>query len=485
MSQKMDRRNQSCGWASKEFSGVSLGDPRLNKRLIKIADRLAEMPESSINQACNGWSETKAAYRFFQNENVCERDILAMHAEQTAERAKQLEIILAIQDTSYFSYTDHKKTTGLGIISKTPGNHVKMLSATGIIMHTSFAVSTDGLPLGILDQEIVARKPLPEELRAKKKRSHNTYVAIEDKESFRWLKALKNTEGVARGAEVKVVTVCDREGDFYEFYELFHQLGASVLIRARGDRAINKNSRHSEKSDLGLWALMQSQPTLGTIEVEIPARNSKPARVATLETRVGSFTMSPPRNLLRHQTEDLPELSLNAVYVVEEHPPQGEEALEWMLVTDLSVMNFDEAVEKVRWYCLRWRIEVFHKILKSGLNVEKCRLQTADRLIRYLTVMSIVAWRIYWITLIARTNPNLPCSSLLDEDEWKVLYSKIHKTNSYPTKLPVMRDVVRWVAMLGGFLARKGDGEPGIISLWRGWKRLCDLSEGWNIAMAK
>ena len=192
-----------------------------------------------------------------------------------------------------------------------------------------------------------------------------------------------------------------------------------------------------------------------------------------------------PRHHIRHKTEELPDLKLFAVWVKEEDPPDGEEALEWLLLSNLAITNFDEAVEKVRWYCLRWRIEVFHKVLKSGRKVEQCRLETADRLIRYLTVMSIIAWRIYWITLIARTDPQWSCVPLLAEEEWKVLYSKIHKTKSYPKQPPTLHEVVRWIAMLGGFLGRKGDKEPGVITLWRGWKRLCGLSEGWNLALAK
>ena len=180
----------------------------------------------------------------------------------------------------------------------------------------------------------------------------------------------------------------------------------------------------------------------------------------------------------------MPDLKIYAVYAVEKNAPKGEEPLEWLLFTDIPVNTFDEAIEKVEWYCFRWRIEVFHKILKSGLNVEKCRLGTADRLARYLTVMSIIAWRIFWITLLGQADPNLPCSVILERQEWKVLYSKFRRTKRYPKTPPTIREVVRWIAQLGGFLARKGDGEPGTITLWRGWKRLCDLSEGWALANA-
>ena len=171
-----------------------------------------------------------------------------------------------------------------------------------------------------------------------------------------------------------------------------------------------------------------------------------------------------------------------AVYVMEVDPPSNAEPLEWMPLTTLSVTNFDEAYEKVKWYCLRWRIETFHKVLKSGFNVEKCRLSDANRLIRYLTVMSIVAYRLFMITLLARTDPNLPCNALLSESEWKVLYLRTNRDARIPKQPPKIKDVVAWIAQLGGFLARKGDGNPGVITLWRGWKRLADLVSGWELA---
>ena len=477
-------KNQSLAWASSEFENANMGDDRLKVRLIRIADRLGSMPESPINQACNGWAETKGAYRFFQNESVDSKEILATHAARTAQRANDFDIILAIQDTSYFSYTDHKKTTGLGVISKTPGKNVASMSSVGLIMHTSFAVSTEGLPLGILDQKIFPRPTLPEDLVELKKRSHNTNVAIEDKESFRWLESLEKTKNAMLGSGTKVVTVCDREGDFYEFFERAKTLDTSFLVRARADRTVNKPSRYAEQEVEKLWAHIGNLSVQGSIEVEIPARDNKPARVACLDIRYGSIRISPPRNHIRHKSETMPDLQLTAVYAVEPNPPPEEkEPLEWMLLTDLPVVTFDEAVEKIKWYCLRWRIEVFHKILKSGLKVEQCRLQTADRLIRYLTIMSIIAWRIYWINLLARTNPDLPCSTILCEEEWKVLYAKIHGAKKEPpAQAPKIGDVVRWIAMLGGFLARKNDGQPGVITLWRGWKRLFDLTEGWNLA---
>jgi hypothetical protein len=462
------------GWATEEFSNVSLGDKRLDKRLVKICDSFSESPESPINQACSDWAETKGAYRFFKNENVKTEKILEAHKEKTAERASKHELILAIQDTSYLIYTDHPKTRGLGKINMKKGKNVKEIFSHGLIMHTSLAVNTDGLPLGILDQKICARPAYPDD-------RNNDKLPIEDKESYRWLESLKNSKDLMN--ETKIVTICDREADIYEFFNLSEEIDSPVLVRANQNRAVNKKSRYSEEDHLKLWDFMEKQPIAGEFAVEVPAKDGKPSRIATLELKFGSFTFNPPRNNVKHKTCNFPNLIMYAVFVFEKKPPEGIDPLEWMLLTNLKVNSFDEAFEKVRWYCFRWRIEMFHKVLKSGFRVEDCRLGAADRLIKYLTVMSIVAWRIFMVTLIARTNPDLPCNQYLTDNEWKVLYMKVNNKKKCPKKIPKIREVVIWIAKLGGFLARKGDGDPGTITLWRGWKRLADLTEGWNLAL--
>jgi cytochrome c oxidase subunit IV len=222
--------------------------------------------------------------------------------------------------------------------------------------------------------------------------------------------------------------------------------------------------------------------------IDIPKRSKtkhckeKEARTAMVAVRFGSFTLNPPRNNVKHGTEQLPDIEMQAVYVMELDPPDGVESVEWMLLTNLPVMSYEEAYEKVLWYCLRWRIEMYFKVMKSGFRVEACRLGHADRLARYLTVMSIVAWRLFMITLMARTNPEEPCSTFLTDREWKVLFLKANRNKAIPKKPPSIGEVVIWVAALGGYLARRSDGSPGTIALWRGWKRLTDLSEGWTLA---
>lgn len=318
-------------------------------------------------------------------------------------------------------------------------------------MHTTFAVRTDGLPIGLLDQKISSRPPIAEEVRELKKRSHGIALPVEEKESIRWIESFINCNNQPGLKEVKVVTVCDREADMYDLFELVVGSNSLFVVRASQNRMVNKKSTYSKKTGERLWDLMSNLVCEGEIEVNVPARDDKPKRTTILEVRYGDFIMNPPANHVKKKTKKLTDLKLTAIYVTEKSVSPEEEAISWMLLTNININIIEEAIEKVKWYCLRWRIEVFHKILKSGLKVEECRLGTAQRLMRYLTVMSIIAWRIFFITLIARTNPNLPCTDLLGDEEWKVLYTKMNRTKVYPDTPPTIREAVRWIAQLGGF----------------------------------
>jgi len=476
------------GWAAEEFVDATLGDKRLDARLIRLCDRFSDAPESPINQSCADWAETKAAYRFFQNENVAVSEILAAHRRKTAQRAKKHNTVLAIQDTSYFVYTSHPTTEGLGRMSLKKGLNVEKIYSNGLVMHTCLAVTTQGLPLGLLSQKIFARKLRPEsERRAMGGKYIQDVLPVEKKETYRWLDALITTHEAM--GDTRVITVCDREADLYDFFKLSDQLGSPVLIRASANRTVNRRSRYAEKDVVKLWDHMRQQPETGSFTIQIPRRpksqhcKEREARTASVIVRFGRFRLNPPRNNIKHRKEQLADIDMNAVYVLEPHPPAGEEPVEWMLLTNLPVRSFDEAREKVLWYCLRWRIEMYFKVLKSGFRVEACRLGHAERLTRYLTVMSIVAWRLFMITLIARTDPATPCATYLADHEWKVLFMKANKNKALPKTPPSIGDVVTWVAQLGGYLARSSDGPPGTITLWRGWKRLADLTEGWNLAV--
>ncbi len=265
--------NKGNEWARNELGDAALGDKRLTDRLVNIADSLISLPESSINQACGSWSEAKAAYRFFQNENVKGSDILTSHIAKTVERTKTHKRILVIQDTSCISYMGHEKIRGLAVVSKK--------QSKGIMMHTAFAISTEGLTLGILDQKLYSRPSISKEDQELEKRRRCRNVSIEDKESIKWLESLKKTNEIIDSTQTETITVCDREADIYDFFELAYRLNSAVLIRACRNRNINKTSRYSREEKL--WQFIERVPCTGKVEVEIPARDNKPKRIASLE----------------------------------------------------------------------------------------------------------------------------------------------------------------------------------------------------------
>ena len=475
-------------WAANEFKEVDLGDKRLNLRLIKLCDTFSKAPESPINQACVDWAETKAAYRFFKNENVDIDQIISAHREKTSDRAANHRTVLAIQDTSYLVYTNHTKTKGLGDISLKKGKNIDEIHSRGLVMHTCLAITTKGMPLGLFDLKIFSRELRPDhERRSKGGRGVHDVLPVEDKESYRWIGALQTTTKVTE--KTQVITVCDRECDFYDFFKAAEKNGSAVLVRASQNRTVNRRSRYAEKEVSKLWEHIMSKPTAGSYIVNISAQEKtrhckgRKARISQMEVRFGGFKMNPPRNNPKHKKELLPNIQMYAIHVHEKHPPKGEDAVEWMLITNQPVATFDEACERICWYSYRWRIEMYFKVLKSGFRVEACRLGTADRLICYLTLMSIVAWRLFAITLIARTNPSMSCSEFMSELEWTVLSIKSSRNGNLPMYPPSTGEALISIAKLGGYLARKKDGPPGTLVLWRGWKRLMDLAQGWYLAL--
>jgi hypothetical protein len=454
-------------WCIDEFSGVELQDARLNARCTELAVQLATQPSLPIHQACEDWADAKAAYRFFDNDDVTPQRMQAPHQQRTVERMAAHPRVLTIQDTSFLNYTQHPKTEGLGPIGK------KSQKQRGFGLHSTLAVLPSGLPLGVLTQAAFTRPDdepshRPEECRL---------LPIEDKESYRWLQAFEQTLALAPKG-VEVITVCDREADIYEMFALARRRKASLLVRASRNRALlddegRKNEAHK------LWPRVEAQSVAGYLTVRMTGNDTRPEREATVSIRFVVVTLRPP---WRPNGLKLPAVRLNAILVREEHPPADiEEPIEWLLLTNTPVRTFEQAQEVVSWYCCRWQIEVFHKILKSGCRVEDCRLQTADRLHSFVALMSIIAWRLHWLTYLNRCQPDLPCTAALTTIEWEALYMRIHKTKRLPDEVPTVREAVRWIARLGGFLGRKSDGEPGVTVIWRGWQRLQDLAATWEI----
>ena len=439
-------------WLSKEEKILAdFGDRRLSQRLNTMVTKLSQNPERTLPEAMGGWSETKAAYRFFDNGKVEVSEIYESQRKESVERIKEESMILAVQDTTIFNYTLQKNKRGLGPIG--------MGDLSGIFLHSCLAVSELGVPLGIVGHRMWVR---PQEKKNSKK-THKTRP-LEDKESVRWIDV---TREVADNipTTTRVVMVGDRESDIFDLIVLERE-GYDFLIRAAWNRCVNQSSDY-------LWQAVEKSPILGDKSIVIPRGDEKSERTATVTLRSAVVTINPPRI---RKKEKLPSATVNALLIRELSPPEGSEPIEWLLLTTLPVGTFDEAVQCMTWYSYRWRIERYHYILKSGCHAEKLQLETKDRLMRALAVYSIVAFRLLWLTYQARQTPDVTCTLVFTDIEWRTLFVAIHKTNAFPICPPTLETAVLWVAKLGGFLARKHDGQPGINVIWRGLRRLFDLA---------
>ena len=246
------------------------------------------------------------------------------------------------------------------------------------------------------------------------------------------------------------------------------------------NRKINKSAIHTKVSGEMLWDFMEKQKISGQIQISVPKKENQSKRSAICNIKIGTIKVLPPRSFKGDKSSNT-ELTLYTIQVVEDSPPKGVDKIEWMLHTNICVLNYSDAIEKIKWYCLRWRIEVYFKVIKSGFNVENCRLETAERLIRYLAVISIVAWRVFWLTLVSRTTKATTTSGFLNDDEWKILYMKFNPSSKIPKQPPSLKKLTIWIAQLGGFLARNADGSPGITHIWRGLEKLSDMVIGMRL----
>lgn len=456
------RPDAPADWAEEEFGAVRLYDERLKARLYRVARDFFAHPGALVPEACGGSeAKTKAAYRLFDNRQVDMSTLLRGHLEATVARIGAQRVVLAVQDTTTLNYTAHPATEGLGPISTTEN------SSVGMILHDTLAFTVDGTPLGLLNVQCWARGPTEA---GKKHKRHQ--LPIEEKESVKWLKSYEAVSEVKRLCpETIVVSVGDREADLYELFALAatQPLGPKLLVRA-------ERTRQRRVEEERLWEKLQRKPLGGHQELFIPRKGSRPARTARLAIRYAEVKLHPPASG-RHVAP----ITMWAVYAQEvEAGPGVTSPLEWMLLTTVPVASFEDACERLAWYARRWGIEVYHRTLKSGCRIEDRRLAAADRLEACLAVDMVVAWRIFLLTKQGRETPDIPCDVYLKEEEWQALCAYVNKAR-HPEQPPSLREAMRMMAKLGGFLGRKGDGDPGTNTIWRGLQRLADITLGFTL----
>jgi hypothetical protein len=448
--------------SAQDLYPFDLGHKRLNQRAARIVQAALDHPGDTIPTAAADRAATDATYRFLDNPNVLPEDLDDAHRACTLNLlAASAGPLLVPQDTTSIDFTSPVRARTLG-----PLAHAKHF---GFFVHSALALREDGLPLGLLHQYVWMRSAAE-----RGKRTQRRHKETADKESQRWL----DTEQAcvaALPADRQVVLISDREADFYDYLAVPRRPGQHVLVRAKLRRRI------AESKQL-LGVAVRAQPVAGHLRVRVPRKDGQPERQATLAVRYGTFALLPPSTHPRRQ--ELSPLPLQAILVREVEPPAGVKPLEWLLLTTLPVASLAEAERVVRWYALRWRIERYHFVLKSGCKLEELQLETAARLRRALALYAIVAGRLLHLTYLARQEPEASCEPSVSREEWEVLWRRFCPGQALPAQPPSLHQALGWIARLGGFLGRKRDGEPGVKVLWRGLRTLRAMVIGFQLAKA-
>jgi hypothetical protein len=438
------RSDEAGDWLQQELAGCEFVDERLGTRFRKLIEQLSKNVGARIPLACRDWANTKAAYRFLSNKRVKEHEILAGHFQATRERfAATEDAVLILHDTTEFIYSRHD-VAAVGILHKNligPKTRGRHYTVCGILMHSSLAVTTEGLPLGLAAIKFWTRSKF-KGTNALKRKINPTRVPIEEKESVRWLENLKQSTTLL-GDPQRCIHIGDRESDIYELFCTADQCGTRFL-RLHRLQVRDAEGKFSE---------------------------------ATLEVKHCRLKVLPPIG----KSKKYPALTLTVIHATEQGEPNGRDPIDWKLITNLPVETSEDAVEKLTWYALRWKIEVFHKILKSGCKAEESQLRTAERLVNLISIFCILSWRVYWITMMNRAalsiSPLVGFTSLevhLLDQLVKEHISSLQGDNLlgwYITKL----------ARLGGYLGRKNDPPPGNLVVWRGLSRLNDIQLGFRL----
>ena len=439
-------------WAARLSAATLLPDRRLNVRLGAILEDFADQPTDSIPQAAGDWGQAKATYRFLANGRVASTALREGFARDTARLCQDQEVVLAVQDTTSLNLTANDSIAELGPIDS--GG-----LARGLLLHTTLALTERGSIVGILGQQYWARprpgQPKPQE-----------------KESGKWIDGIDQARQALHQAgdrPPRILHVMDREGDVYDVLQWIDDVGDGAIIRCVQDRRVEEPLRTAH-------AAVRDRPVLDSQWLAVPRSHGKAARDAWVEARVLETSLTPDHETYPHAWA----MDWTLIEVWEPDPPPGEKALHWLLWTREPATTPAEVWEVVRKYTRRWPIEEFHEALKSGCRIEELRLETWEGLLKAVVLYSGVAARIVSLRDRSREEPDSPATVLLSEDECTVLTARCGKGKQ--AAVLTLRQAVLWIGRLGGHLNRKGDGMPGIRTLWRGMRDLGLLVEGFRAA---
>jgi len=421
-------------WAEQEFGAAEFGDSRLTRRLVEIATAKAKNPAKAWTEIAKGdWPATKAYYRFIDKPDtspVAMSGILQPHREQTIRRMQAQQTALCIQDGTDLNYTNLDKCKGLHTIGKNQTG----AKSKGLHLHSTLAVTTTGLPLGVLRADCPEPQPKPPKVKDKngKLKSVPSYqIPIEKKKTFAWIEGLRDLNTIARQMPgTRVISVMDREADFFELFDEWRKAPQiELLVRAMYDRKTAKGVK--------LFDAVRDTTVRHRYTIRIPRQSARPKRSKQAArparaTRMAEVALRYSR--VKLQAPDYPgqqgkaPVEVSIIHIVEENAPPGVKRLEWFLLTTIHICDVETALQCVRWYCLRWRIEDWHRVLKSGCRIGDVGHKTADRIRRAIAINLVIAWRIMLMTLLGREAPELPADVLFSDIEIEVLRRHAKKT---------------------------------------------------------
>ena len=417
---------EAAHWAENEFGGAPLGDARLSKRLVNVAAAKAEVPDRAFSGVAKGdWAAVKAYYRMIdqpEESAVNLSNILAPHRQRTVRRMKGQKTVLCVQDGSDLNYTNLDQCEGLGEM----GTNQTGAKSRGLHLHSTLAVAPNGLPLGVLRAQCTAPKA-----KSLEDKRPAFAIPIEEKKSFAWIEHHRDlVELAAEMPQTRLVNVCDREADFFELFDEQRQNACvDLLIRAQYNRNITEEP-------FKLFAAVRQASVQSRVRVHIPrqsarakrskqkARPKRPGRLAELAVRAMRIQLRPA-----HYHVDKEPIELWVVHALEENPPANAKAVEWFLLTTINIASSADAEQCLRWYALRWRIEDWHRVLKSGCRIEDLAHESAERLRRAIGINLVIAWRIMLMTLLGRETPALPAEVLFSDIELRTLHAYAKKND--------------------------------------------------------
>lgn len=452
MSQDID--SEILEWSAQQWGAAQLGDRRRTNRAVKLGAQLAMQPSASIPTQTGSWGETKAAYLLLNEEDVTHAALSRGHWEATRQQARLSSgVVLFIQDGTELDYTHHPQTSGLGRLNES--------YRQGFLMHSCLALGLSEAWLGLGWQKVWTRSPTVQ-CRTEGKRARS----LRANESDVWAETLSEIgRAPERDSGVLWVSVGDRASDIYGYFRQSQELGWEVIARAVQDRVIHSLS--GERQHLMNWSRQLS--AAATKQVTLRCRDGNPKRTVSLQVAWGQCDAQSP-----HEGKERfgPPLRLSVVRCWEADPPVGQPALEWVLITSLSISSADQALQIIEWYEHRWLIEEYHKCLKTGCAIEQRQLTTAQALEACVGFLALIAVRLLQLRETSRQKPETLARQAVEKSLLETVqgYFKLP-----PTDLK-LREFWRLVARLGGFLGRKSDGDPGWQTLWRGWLRLQDLA---------